>query len=173
MERKRWWLKWNGLLINRYMTNKTLIIIRELREDISEYLFHFTKGNDAFETLQKILDEGKLRSFNEEKYICFTETPITMLGSFFNYVERTFSTPTIIAPYGIGIRKDVLFKKGARSVIYGTREEKKLLPKINMLYPNYSKDKVLLEGKLAHNALFEYIRGIVENDNKNKQSSYL
>ena len=125
------------------MTNQTLKIINELREDISEYLFHFAKGNDAFETLQKILDEGKLRSFNKEKYICFTETPITMLGSFFKFVERTYSTPTIIAPYGIGIKKDVLFQKKARPVIYGTREEKKLLPEklrwrhVDMNLPDY------------------------------------
>lgn len=138
----------NGLdihkqLVGYNMVNQALVKFRELREDISEYLFHFTKGKDAFETLQMILDEGKLRSFNEEKYICFTETPITMLGSFFNYVERTYSTPSIIAPYGIGIRKNTLFKKGARPVIYGTREEKKLLPEklqwrhVNMNLPDY------------------------------------
>ena len=92
------------------MTNQTLKIIRELREDISEYLFHFTKGKEAFETLQIILDEGKLRSFNEDRYICFTETPITMLSSFFKFVERNYSSPTIIAPYGIGIKKDILFQ---------------------------------------------------------------
>jgi hypothetical protein len=125
------------------MINQTLLKIRELREDISEYLFHFTKGEDAFETLQKILDEGKLRSFNEDRYICFTEAPITMLNGFFNFVERNYSTPTIIAPYGIGIKKDILFQKGARPVIYGTREEKKLLPEklqwrhVNMNLPNY------------------------------------
>ena len=125
------------------MINQTLIKIRELREDISEYLFHFTKGDYAFETLQKILDEGKLRSYNEEKCICFTETPITMLSGFFKYVERAYSTPTIIAPYGIGIKKDVLFQKKARPVIYGTKEEKKLLPEkmkwrhVNMNLPDY------------------------------------
>ena len=125
------------------MINQTLLKIRELREDISEYLFHFTKGDYALETLHKILDEGKLRSFNEDKYICFTEAPITMLCGFFKYVERTYSAPTIIAPYGVGIKKDVLFQKGARPVIYGTREEKKLLPvklqwrHVNMNLPNY------------------------------------
>lgn len=125
------------------MINQTLLKIRELREDISEYLFHFTKGEDAFETLQKILDEGKLRSFNEDRYICFTEAPITMLNGFFNFVERNYSTPTIIAPYGIGIKKDILFRKGARPVIYGTRVEKKLLPQkmqwrhVNMNLPDY------------------------------------
>ena len=30
------------------MINQTLLKRRELREDISEYLFHFTKGEDAF-----------------------------------------------------------------------------------------------------------------------------
>lgn len=125
------------------MVNQTLLKIRDLREDISEFLFHFTKGGDAFETLQKILDEGKLRSFNEDRYICFTEAPITMLCGFFKYVERTYSAPTIIAPYGVGIKKDVLFQKGARPVIYGTREEKKLLPEklqwrhVNMNLPDY------------------------------------
>ena len=125
------------------MANETLKIIKKLREDISEYLFHFTKGEDAFETLQKILDEGKLRSFNDDRYICFTESPITMLCGFFKYVERTYSTPTIIAPYGIGIKKDILFLKGARPVIYGTRDEKKLLPEklqwrhVNMNLPEY------------------------------------
>ena len=33
------------------MINQTLLKIRELREDISEYLFHFTKGDYAFEIL--------------------------------------------------------------------------------------------------------------------------
>ena len=125
------------------MINQTLLKIRELREDISEYLFHFTKGEDAFETLQKILDEGRLLSSKENRYICFTEAPITMLKGFFNFVERNYSTPTIIAPYGIGIKKDILFQKGARPVIYGTREEKKLLPErlqwrhVNMNLPDY------------------------------------
>lgn len=30
-------------------------------EAVKKYLFHFTKGDYAFEILQKILDEGKLR----------------------------------------------------------------------------------------------------------------
>ena len=106
------------------MTNQTLKIINELREDISEYLFHFTKGEDAFETLQKILDEGKLRSFNEDRYICFTEAPITMLNGFFNFVERNYSAPTIIAPYGIGIKKIFFFKK-VQGLLYTEQEKKR------------------------------------------------
>lgn len=49
-----------------------------------------------------------------------------MLCSFFKYVERTYSTPTITAPYGIDIKR-YPFLKRARPVIYGTKEEKKLL----------------------------------------------
>lgn len=38
------------------------------------------------------------------------------------------------------------------------------------LITNYSKDQIMIEGELAHNALFEYIRGEVEWDDKNNQS---
>lgn len=48
---------------------------------------------------------------------------------------------------------------------------KKQVPKINRIYPNYLREKVLIEGELAHKALFEYIRGAVESDEKNRQSS--
>lgn len=41
---------------------------------------------------------------------------------------------------------------------------KKQTPRIMLKYPKYSKEKVLLEGELAHNALFERIRRVVEND---------
>lgn len=41
---------------------------------------------------------------------------------------------------------------------------KEQVPRIMLKYPNYSKEKVLIEGELAHNAFFENIRGIVEND---------
>ncbi len=33
-------------------------------------------------------------------------------------------------------------------------------------YPRYSKEKVLFEGELAHNAFFEHIRGVVENNDQ-------
>ncbi len=41
---------------------------------------------------------------------------------------------------------------------------KEQVPRIMLKYPKYSKEKILLEGELAHNALFKHIRGDVEND---------
>jgi hypothetical protein len=39
---------------------------------------------------------------------------------------------------------------------------KKQAPLIKLQYSNYSKDQIMIEGELAHNSLFEYIRGEVE-----------
>lgn len=41
---------------------------------------------------------------------------------------------------------------------------KEQVPRIMLKYPKYSKERILLEGELAHNALFKHIRGDVEND---------
>ena len=46
---------------------------------------------------------------------------------------------------------------------------KKQVPRIIHKYPNYTKEIVLIEGELAHNAFFDRIRGFVENDDKNTQ----
>lgn len=108
--------------------NESLLMFNKLREDLSDYLFHFTKGENAFEILSKILYEGKLCDMSNNGYICFTETPITMLPAFFNYIHQQYKVPKIIAPYGIGIKKDLLFKAGARPVIYGLPEEINELP---------------------------------------------
>ena len=48
---------------------------------------------------------------------------------------------------------------------------KNQVPRIIANYPNYSKEKVLLEGELAHKAMFEYIRSTIEEDVNNLQSS--
>lgn len=123
--------------------NEALVMFNKLREDLSDYLFHFTKGEDAYEILQKILCEGKLRDMSNNGYICFTETPITMLPTFFEYINQHYKIPSIIAPYGIGIKKDLLFKAGARPVIYGLPDEKAELPQkiqwrfVEMNLPTY------------------------------------
>lgn len=123
--------------------NTSLVKFGELREDMSDYLFHFTKGEDACLTLEKILGERILRDINGNGYICFTEAPIHMLADFFKYICQQYKIPKIIAPYGIGIKKDLLFKKGARPVIYGTPDEKRLLSDelqwrhVDMNLPNY------------------------------------
>ena len=106
--------------------------IRLKRNDLSPYLFHYTKGDEALEILKLIICEMKLKSKLDR--VCFTEAPLTSSISLFKYFQRfqpTFYKPSLkpkFQPYGIGISRDFLFQKGARPVIYGTDEELKLIP---------------------------------------------
>lgn len=109
------------------MINSTLLHILASREDISEYLFHFTKGKNAFETLRTILNDGKLKDVYKRGFLCFTEAPLTTLYSMFQIFER-YDRP-MYSPYGVGIKKDLLFNEGCRPVIYGTKEDFVTFPK--------------------------------------------
>lgn len=87
------------------MVNSTLLQILASREDLSDYLFHFTRGKKAFETLEKILNDGKLKDVYKRGYLCFTEAPLTTLYNMFQIFER-YDNP-MYAPYGIGLKKKV------------------------------------------------------------------
>lgn len=108
--------------------NPRIKIFNDIREDISDYLFHFTKGEDALFILDKIINDGAIKDVNNNGYICFTETPIYMLENYFKFVARQYKVPKILAPYGIGLKRDWLFNQGARPVIYGLPNEKMDLP---------------------------------------------
>ena len=87
--------------------------LRNMRLDLSPYLFHFT---DSLDTLWKILDELCLKS-NKKKYVCFTETPLCLMISMLDYMG-IWKKP-ILGKYGIGFKRDLLIQKyGARPVIY-------------------------------------------------------
>lgn len=105
--------------------------IKNAREDITDYVYHFTQGLNAFETLQTILREGCLRDIHERKEndyrICFTEAPLKMQPKMFKVLDK--EEKPRFAPYGIGIKKDLLFDRGARPVIYGDYNDYNLLPK--------------------------------------------
>lgn len=103
------------------MANSTLLQILSSREDISDYLFHFTKGINAYDTLIQILGDSKLIDVNKKGYICFTEAPLTALYNMFQIFER-FENP-MYAPYGIGFKKNTLYNVGCRPVIYGTNKD--------------------------------------------------
>ena len=113
------------------MTNKSATI-RLQRCDLSPYLFHYTKGVDAFDRLKSIVKQMKLKS--ESGVICFTEAPLTSSVPLFNYFHQFQPTALkphyepLYKPYGIGISCDFLFQKGARPLIYGTCEELDLIP---------------------------------------------
>jgi len=105
--------------------NKTLLKIIKSREDISDYLFHFTNGKNARDTLEKITKEKCLRDVNNRGVICFTEAPLLSLTNMFKLFEQ-FENP-MYAPFGIALKKKVLFDLGARNVIYGLADEKRYL----------------------------------------------
>lgn len=81
--------------------NKGVEKIRELRNDLSPYFFHFT---DKKEHLECILNEKRLIS--DRGYICFTEMPLVSSTYMFNYFAN-FNKPMYI-PYGIGIKREIL-----------------------------------------------------------------
>lgn len=100
------------------------------RNDLSPYLFHFTKGEDAYDKLVNILNQLKLIS-NTHDYICFTETPITHFRENLLYMN-SFYKP-MLSFYGIGFRRDLLIKDfGAKSVIYGDKMDEANLKKVDM-----------------------------------------
>ena len=107
------------------MINQTLLKIIGSREDISDYLFHFTKGTSAIDSLDSIIQNRAIRDINGSGVICFTEVPILMVNKMFELFE--FYSEPMYARNGIGIRKEYLYNLGARPVIYGTDEEKCLL----------------------------------------------
>lgn len=106
--------------------NQTLLKIIASREDVSDYLFHFTKGSNAFETLLKIAEDRHLKDVNNNGVICFTEAPLTLLKDMFD-IFSNYKEP-MYAPYGVAIKKQDLFQLGARPVIYGAMEEMDILP---------------------------------------------
>ncbi len=102
--------------------------VKELRSDISDWLVHFTRGKDAeaADTLAKILDEATLRSFHKPPAICFSEAPLGELNKLFLLYAK-YNDPRF-APFGVAVRKDWLFARGGRPVIYGPPQEKDALP---------------------------------------------
>ena len=98
--------------------------LRRLRPDLTPYLFHFTGGSDPARNLGAILREKKLVS--NMGYICFTDSPLTMLGKQLQYMNR-FPTP-MYSQYGIGFLRDVLISDyQCRPVIHGDEKEKTLI----------------------------------------------
>lgn len=97
--------------------------------DVSPYLFHFVKGKAPLQVLYQILKENVLKS-DKYPYICFTESPLRVMNDILDYFQTYKDKPRcspMFEKYGIGLNKKKMYEKyGARPVIYGTYEEKKL-----------------------------------------------
>lgn len=127
--------------------------LRLVRRDLGNLLFHFTKpasnnvviqrGSTVVQTnssapdavLKKILTEGKIAGSNRfirgnHRCVCFTEAPISELAALFSLarIAEEPSHQTRYEPYGIAVKKDWLFEKGGRPVIYQSDSEYTSLP---------------------------------------------
>lgn len=104
------------------------------RNDLSNYLIHFTKGkseDEAFGNLCNIISTKKLlgsstKIADNSNCVCFTETPFNVLRNS-GFVNK--SNYTKYYPLGIIIDKKWAFNLGARPVIYQKKEEINLLHK--------------------------------------------
>lgn len=95
---------------------------KRVKPDITPYLFHFTKGENAKETLETILHEERLCSYSHD-FICLTASPLTSLFEFFNTKVSRTGLP-MYQPFGIGFSRNVMYQHfGARNVIYGSQKE--------------------------------------------------
>jgi hypothetical protein len=98
------------------------------REDISNYLVHFIKGDsyeETFGTLSSVVLGSQLLGGNgfikgSSRCVCFSEAPIKALG-------QMLMKPSIhgvkYKPFGVILTKKWLFEQGGRPVIYETDSE--------------------------------------------------
>ncbi|MGZ5056129.1 MAG: hypothetical protein ACXWAT_14475 [Methylobacter sp.] len=104
-----------------------------IRGDLSNRLIHLTKGKnieEAGNTFVQIMREAQLRGGNGyirggHTCICFSEAPISVLSQILSNADVNEMR---YAPFGVMVRKNWLFEKGGRPVIYQAHEEYDLLP---------------------------------------------
>ncbi|MFZ2362416.1 MAG: hypothetical protein WA040_23960 [Anaerolineae bacterium] len=102
------------------------------RNDLSDYLIHFTKGDSleaAFVCLRKIMAERRLLGSNSlikggYSCVCFSEAPLTALQN--GLMNPQFYSQ--YSPFGVLVHKYWLFQQGGRPVIYQPDDEFSVLP---------------------------------------------
>lgn len=100
------------------------------RVDISNYLVHFTKGDQALRNFGSIVSEQKLRGGTGfikggHTCVCFTESPLHALRDILDKPnDHTFR----YAPYGVIVTKKWLFSQGGRPVLYQAAREYDIIP---------------------------------------------
>ncbi len=98
-----------------------------MRNDISDYLIHFTKGcneEEAYQNLKSIIESCKIfgskdKIRDKSRCVCFTEVPLSNLQS-------GLLNPSLYSrysPFGILTTKEYIFSLGGRPVIYQSESE--------------------------------------------------
>lgn len=98
-----------------------------MREDMSDYLIHFTKGDDlegAFQNLNSIVNEcvvygSSTKIRDGSNCVCFSEAPLSSLKS--GLLNPSFYSP--YSPFGIITTKEHIFSQGGRPAIYQAESE--------------------------------------------------
>ncbi len=113
------------------MKSKLPQLISEVRHDLSDWLWHFTRRDQhPLETLKKIVAEGRILGskdkFCEQTAVCLTEMPITeairqspLLG------EQMYNR---FSDYGVGFRKAWIAARGGLPVVYQPNNMRSELP---------------------------------------------
>jgi len=125
------------------------------------YYFSSLVANDSSLSLQERLKGNRYRAFiflkDMEQWAYRCELFTTLFKDVNNY-NGHFTNDF----YDLSLLYDVYKAWHLGGALLDNLKEQ--VPRIMLKYPEYSREKVLLEGELAHNAFFEHIRGVVEND---------
>jgi hypothetical protein len=103
------------------MTSKMPMLIRDVRHDLSDWLWHFTRRDQhPFETLKTIVTEerilGSKDKFCEQTAVCLTEMPITeAIRQSLRLGEQMYNR---FSDYGVGFRRAWIATIGGLPVIY-------------------------------------------------------
>lgn len=106
-----------------------------MREDMSDILIHFTKGEneeDAYQNLLSIIGQCEVHGSRKKirdgsLCVCFSEAPMSSLRS--GLLNPSFYTP--YSPFGIYTTKEHIFALGGRPVIYQPESDYSLLSEEN------------------------------------------
>lgn len=133
-----------------YSTKELYDRIVSVREDVSDYVFHFTRQPNGKDTLKQIIRDKAIKDIHNKGFICFTEAPITQLVNMFEILrDSSDAHPQYkCAPYGIGIKKSYFYERGGRPVIYVSNEEKSFVSNLPNLISSKS-EKEFFENRFA------------------------
>ncbi|MDF1659627.1 MAG: hypothetical protein P1U58_18560 [Verrucomicrobiales bacterium] len=105
--------------------------LKKSRNDLSDYLWHFCREDKQTKTtLLSILDQKVIRAAKDpgsgEKVVCFTEAPLEEMRRQAPQLRKAMYNRFSL--FGIGFRRDFVFKNGGLPVVYQPAVQLNSLP---------------------------------------------